>query len=302
MGVLTRLGGVFKKKSNEPTRVASERAGDRAADRGNDRAAGGRPSTPAGVRLGSVAQGASRASAHQPAHPTADDVRRAEPPRPNSPVEVEARAATGESAIIEPKGPPRPAHAPTDALATGSAAPKNKQELLSELQKNYAEVVSLVRKVDQHLDAQDRRSARLMEIAESIPSALEALPAIRAESEKIGERLDALLHAQQTQSADAQSIRKAQVEALGDVRSLLESSREAEHRVAESLDQFRGTIGSMSEATGTLGTVLHKMRESDEKRDDRLAALVAGNNRAMMTVAGLVGVLLIIAVVIALVL
>lgn len=285
MGVLTRLGGVFKKKQSEAARAPG--AGPSVGARTPSTA---EPKPHAGVRLGTV-------TPHQSV--------RASPPRPSAPVEVEAPG--GDDVIVEPKAGEtrtemRGSEGASSLAAASGPAPKNKQELLNELQKNYAEVVSLVRKVDQHLDAQDRRSARLMEIAEQIPAALQTLPTIRDETVRLGERLDALIQAQASQSGDAQELRRAQVEALGDVRTLLEHSREAEQRVAQSLDEFRGTMGQMSDATGTLGSVLTKMRESDTKRDERLASLVAGSSRAMMTVAIMVGLVLVVAVVIALLL
>jgi len=268
MGVLTRLGGVFRKKP----------AGSAAAP----------PPNPAAVPQSTHRP--VRATPNPPARPGALGVEPPSPPaRPAAPVEV--LAAEDADARSRPR-------TPDDALAV---TPKNRQELLTELQKNYAEVVSLIRKVDQHLDAQERRSARLMEIAESIPPALQALPAVRDEAERIGQRLDALLAAQGEQASEAQTTRRAQVEALGDVRTLLESTQEAERRVAESLDAFKNSVGSMSEATGAIGSVLRTMREQDAKRDDRLAELVAGNNRAMMTIVAIIGVVLVVAVVLAVV-
>ncbi len=65
----------------------------------------------------------------------------------------------------------------------GVVVPRNKQELMEELRKNYADVIELVRKVNTHLDdqgarltEQESRGRELVEIARQIPALLATLP------------------------------------------------------------------------------------------------------------------------------
>ena len=71
--------------------------------------------------------------------------------------------AAGAPAGVEPLGTDDSGE--DDRERSPILAPRNRQELVKELQKNYAEVLGLVRKVDDHLDTQTHRSERLLELA-----------------------------------------------------------------------------------------------------------------------------------------
>jgi len=53
--------------------------------------------------------------------------------------------------------------------------PRNKQELFEALQRNYHEVTELIRKVDSHLDREQQRGERVMEVVEKIDSLIPVL-------------------------------------------------------------------------------------------------------------------------------
>jgi predicted nucleic acid-binding Zn-ribbon protein len=74
----------------------------------------------------------------------------------------------------------------------GVVVPRNKQELMEELRKNYADVIELVRKVNIHLDEQSSRLAEqesrgreMIEIARQIPALLSALPKLAEQNTQL---------------------------------------------------------------------------------------------------------------------
>lgn len=74
----------------------------------------------------------------------------------------------------------------------GAVAPRNKQELMEELRKNYADVIELVRKVNSHLDdqgsrlaEQEARARELVEIARQIPGLLATLPKLAEQNTQL---------------------------------------------------------------------------------------------------------------------
>ncbi|MEN0020042.1 MAG: hypothetical protein AAF747_04060 [Planctomycetota bacterium] len=175
------------------------------------------------------------------------------------------------------------ARKPADSGMMPVRTPKNRQELLAELQRNYAEVVTLVRKVDTHLDQQDRRSQRMLEIAESIPGALENLTAVRAQNEQLTKAVDDMVRTLNDGNKQADESAGAQLQALGQVRSLLENAGESERRVAESLDEFRSTIGDVASSTQNLGDVLETISTRESTRDEKLANVIQQSQRSFWT-------------------
>jgi len=184
-------------------------------------------------------------------------------------------------------------HDPTDL----TPAPKSKQELLAELQKNYAEAVDLIRKVDRHLDEQAVRSQRLLEFAERMPESLATLPAIRDQGERLNETVEALA----ASSARGAAAGETQAEAIVRVRELAERSAETGEQVATTLTDFRSTVQGMATATGELGQTLHDMHRRDGRRDEHLAELISANTRWMVTLAAICSIGLVLAIVLAIV-
>jgi cobalamin biosynthesis Mg chelatase CobN len=107
----------------------------------------------------------------------------------------------------------------------GVVVPKNKQELMEELRKNYADVIELVRKVNTHLDdqgsrlaEQESRGRELMEIARQIPTLLATLP-------RLAEQNTALLGLVERLAAESAAGNEALRQAVTDqTRATAESS------------------------------------------------------------------------------
>ncbi len=190
------------------------------------------------------------------------------------------------SGDVPPPPPAFRANVPTaerDDSLDPVRTPKNRQELIEELQKNYAEVVTLVRKMDGHLDRQDKRSVRLLEIAETLPTAIEDLSAIRQQHSKLAEAIDSLTAATKQSSSSNEAAQSMQIKALGEVRSLMEQSEGHERRVAESLDEFKASIGEVATSTGRLGGVLEGMDSRQARRENELRQAIVSGQKWMTT-------------------
>jgi len=175
-------------------------------------------------------------------------------------------------------------HAPAPVVREEEIrTPRNRQELVEELQKSYSEVVTLIRKVDGHLDSQDKRSERLLEIAESIPTALQDLSEIRKQHSQLAEAIDRLSETTRESAARGDTARSQQLEALGEVRSILQSAGEHERRVADSLDEFKSSIGDVAVSTGKLGGVLEGMEARQQRREDDLRQAIESGQKWMAT-------------------
>lgn len=176
-------------------------------------------------------------------------------------------------------------------------APKSKQEMLAELQKNYADAVELMRKVDRHMDRQEERAERLLEIAERIPAALEVLPVIREHAGELASAVDRLSAAADRGIA----ANEAQQETLARVREFAERSADAEEQIAGTLGEFRGTVDVMAGATDDLGKTLRSIQDRDQRRDDQLAELIGQNTKWMVTIVSICSVGLVVAIVLAII-
>lgn len=172
-------------------------------------------------------------------------------------------------------------------------APKNRQELLNELRKNYTEVLGLVRKVDGHLDEQSHRSERLLELAESSARDMSHLPELVEQNRRVADALGDLIEltrdARTRQDAAADRMTKTAVQqlesaqrqtaALQTMQAAMHRAGEADEKMADSISGFNDTLGAMSSSTRDLGDTIASMRETDAEREAELARLVANSQK-----------------------
>jgi len=175
---------------------------------------------------------------------------------------------------------------------------RSRQELVADLERNYADAVELMRKVDAHLDVQDRQSRELMAVAERVEPAIAALPQIRVQHEALADAVEALRETTARTGERSAEQRQVQIEALERVVQTLEQSAEHERRVGEVLGELRDSVDG---AATDLGRVLKAMQERDSRRDERLAELIGNNTKWMVTLVSVCGVGLTVAIVLAIV-
>lgn len=186
---------------------------------------------------------------------------------------------------------------------------KSRQELFNELKKNYSEVLTLCRKVDDHLDQQSARSDRMLQIAERTTETLAVLPELRDQNARIADAISSLADAvrggddrahsmaerfNQTATAQLESLQQ-QTTALQKVQSSIHASTEAEIQMAKGFDGVRDTMTGVAKATSDLGTTIAAMRETDAERETELTKLVLKGQRTLFISALAVGVLAIVA-------
>jgi len=152
---------------------------------------------------------------------------------------------------------------------------KAKQELITELQKNYKEVLELVRRVQTHLDTQEERSARLMEIAERVPEALDAIP----EHAERTERLIGAVEKMHESSATSASAAQQNTRELARVNEQLSQSAHAERELVTTMQGFheaaRDLAGNNQKAAGAVKDLAARTAE----RDHQLAEAIADGRR-----------------------
>jgi len=184
---------------------------------------------------------------------------------------------------------------------------KGKAEMLNQLRKNYDEVLGIVRKVDQHLDDQARRSERMLEIAERTATHLEKLEHLGPMSERTAQMADAMTElVKVTQNGNDQAAstgadlmkaaseqleaQRAQTSTLREVKDSVDRVGEADRDMADSIKGFTDTIGGVKTATNELGVAITSMRENDAERERELAQIVAKSQRWLIVTVVVVGV------------
>lgn len=193
------------------------------------------------------------------------------------------------------------------AERTPIVTPRNRQELIKELQKNYTEVVGLVRKVDDHLDTQTHRSERLLELAERSARNMDALPELVEQNKRVADALNDLIEltrdSRTRSDAAVERLNKTaiqqletghrQTSALQSMRSAIARSGEAEKEMARSIGGFNETLSEMSTSTRDLGDTIGQLRETDAEREAELSKLVSSSQKwlvAAVVICGLMAV------------
>jgi hypothetical protein len=152
---------------------------------------------------------------------------------------------------------------------------KAKQEMLAELQKNYKEVLELVRRVQSHLDTQEERSARLMEIVERIPEALDEIPERRAQTERLIQAVEKVAEVGKgSQDVSQQSLRE-----LAKANEQLARSAQADGELVTAMGEFRAAAETMASDNQRAAGAVKDMARRSAERDEQLADAVADGRR-----------------------
>lgn len=210
--------------------------------------------------------------------------------RPSEPVRIDisddashgARHADDDDLLRLDDDLPEPRRSLTQLAAP---APKSKNEIIADLQKNYAEVMELIRKVSNHLDRESERSERLMEIAERIPAALDTLPELRAQNEE-------MLLALRDAASDAARRDEAASQTLERLGERMNEARESDQQLVGTMAEFRGTLREMADSSEKTGQTLSVMNERNAAREQELHNILQLTRR-WITIATIVGVILV---------
>lgn len=269
MGVFTRFSQLFKRpRAQSPTVISWARTPGSAAPTLADAFGEVRPSEPVRIDL-SIEDGPDE-------DPTLDELK----PEPDDEPSLDPSALRDEA-------PPADAPAAPAKRFPSLVTNKGRQELITELRQDYAEVIDLVRKVNVHLDAQERRSERLLEIAERVGAAAETLPRvlpellpqIRQQGEQQAEAIRELAAAARAGRQDLDAGLRGQAEAIGRVGSLLAESGQTERQIADALSDLGRTVGGVASGTEALGRVIQSLHEREAERGRELAQAIGRQQR-----------------------
>lgn len=179
------------------------------------------------------------------------------------------------------------------ALRPEPASPRNKQELLEELQQNYREVVDLVRKVDDHLDRNEQRAGEMLAIARRVDQALPALTEFPAEMRAhLGELREGVTTAirEHGNKGDERAQRINAV--LETVEKKIAASGASQAQLVTTMAGFRETLGELADSSSRTSTVLEDIDHRRMEREDELTKMLVASRRwsvAAMALAIVIG-------------
>ncbi|HZW08892.1 MAG TPA: hypothetical protein VFF69_03235 [Phycisphaerales bacterium] len=177
-----------------------------------------------------------------------------------------------------------------------SRPPRSRQELIAELQRNYQEVLGIVRKVGQHLDDQGDRSRRIAEIAERLPGAADDLAAVRERQGQAAQAMEALAGALSRRDDRLAEGQLAQLGRLDEIRGLMAESSQAERELIGSLVEFRAVMTDMSSATDRLTQAVGRIEQREAERSGQFLKALETTRGWMITIAVVGGICALVAI------
>ena len=173
-----------------------------------------------------------------------------------------------------------------------------------DLRDSYDRSIALAEKVDRHLDTQDQRSRRLLEIAEQLPDALAAIGNISAGQEDLRSTVTDLASAIRDGHQSTQQGLAAQIDAIGRVEGLITTATEGQKDIKAALDNLAISFHEITESNQRLGETLTDIRIRDAEREERTQEANAKMSKLLTWVIAIcgIGVLAIVATLIVVVL
>ena len=214
---------------------------------------------------------------------------------PNEPVKIDLSESTvkvpGEAPAAKRKPPE-----PTELVK----ADEVRDALKHELEDSYQRAISLAEKVDKHLDTQEERSKRLLEIAESLPAALESLGSIGEGQAELRGAVSELAQAFRDGQASTQKGLAMQLESLGRVEGLIAEANDSQKEIRASIESLSSAFTEISESNKRLGDTLTDMKRRDIEREEKLQTANAKTHKLLMGVViggGIIGGLAVLALI-----
>ncbi|MEO1716567.1 MAG: hypothetical protein AAFR76_05590 [Planctomycetota bacterium] len=199
---------------------------------------------------------------------------------PNEPVKIDLSESTVK-VPAEAKPAKRRAAEPATELVK---ADEVRDALKSELEDSYKMAISLAEKVDKHLDTQEERSRRLLEIAESLPTALESLGSIGEGQAELRGAVSELANAFRDGQESTQKGLSLQLESLGRVEGLIAEANSSQQEIRSSIENLSSAFTEITESNKRLGDTLTDMKRRDSEREVRLEEANAKTHKLLMGV------------------
>lgn len=154
--------------------------------------------------------------------------------------------------------------------------------------RSYEQVLGLIDRIGSHLELQAERSERVIKLLERIPEALEALPAIRANSEALLQAMASHLKVQEQRDerlqvvlGDISANSSRQTDVLGMIEQRMDASQKSEAELASTLTDFRQTLMDMGETNSKSIQVLSELTKLNQRRQDDILGLMKRQNKMM---------------------
>lgn len=173
----------------------------------------------------------------------------------------------------------------SQALAA-TEQPPSRQRSLAQLQQGYDEVMGLVRKVNDHLDAQTQRTEQMLEMVEKLPAALEAIPEINRQNARLIELVSEHLREGKRRDNELnQSLEKLsssstqQTEVLGLLQQQFDASTQSSQQMTETLGSFSKCLSDLAATNNRSTDILSKIVQENEQREVRMAEMARRSDR-----------------------
>lgn len=228
------------------------------------------------------------------AEPDARSTVATRPPAPSGGVATERRGTIAPSEPVKIDLSETTVTVPTEAKPAKRRTPEPGAELVkadevrdalkSELRDSYEMAISLAEKVDKHLDTQEERSRRLLEIAESLPTALESLGSIGAGQAELRGAVSELAQAFRDGQASTHKGLSMQLESLGRVEGLIAEANDSQKEIRSSIESLSSAFTEITASNKRLGDTLTDMKQRDMEREQRLEQANAKTHKLLMGV------------------
>jgi len=235
--------------------------------------------------------------------PLMQDIRRFFRGKKQKPVEIDltgTQAGGLAASVREPAEEASGSHAAPLSTRTG------RTKTIGELQRGYDEVLGLVRKIGDHLDAQTERTERMMQMMEHLPQAIDALPEINRQNARLLDILsDHLTQTKEREQALNDTLRRLgdasdhHTDVLSVLQQQLDTNHRASEQMTETLGSFREALTNLAETNNRSTEILSRITESSDERESKLTAMFQQTQRWMIAVGGTVGALAMIAIILA---
>lgn len=189
-------------------------------------------------------------------------------------VAVDDIGADDDSPIVEVR--------PLAVASGGAPVRRNKQDLLDDLEKSYREVVELVRKVDSHLDKADRRADRVVEVADQLLQAVQRLPDGEHGERRHQQQLELLQKVVEEQRTGVDRLDTA----LARIGVQAEVAGQSHEQLVMTMAEFRETMCDVARSSTRSAQAVESGNDQRRESDERLARIIAGNQRWMLGVLG----------------
>ncbi len=182
----------------------------------------------------------------------------------------------------------KPQEDPEDKAAANTILSRwqERSQSISRLEDGYQRLSGLIESIQKHLEAQDSRTQRIADGMENLAATIAKLPdSLKEQQAQLGAIVEQL-ETGNTRSgrleaaiAEIPKLADAQRETFLAIRDEIDTGRQTQQRIAESMDGFREAVGSLTQASSTSSETLKSLFATTAASDERLMTLLTDQNK-----------------------